>query len=153
MTATVPPAAAHGIAVPRRASALGRCESVWTAGRRVGERRRVPHIVEGSRCGNRNYGHRHIFDNHHSEFAQKRHSLTSDRREVTDIGMTASINNSVVTKHRLSDDSTCYSRKLFLVNLQSQQTVGSVIVRTVVGNRSNNVVTAFPSSGYCTGSE
>lgn len=105
------------------------------------------------RCGNVNYGYWHIYNNHRSEFDQKAALTNQNWREVADIGMSASISNSEVTKPRSSNDTTCYSRKIFLVNLQSHQTVGSVIVRTVVGNRSNNVVTAFPSSGYCTGSE
>lgn len=105
------------------------------------------------RCGNKNFGYWHIYNNHRSEFEQKAVLTNQNWREVADIGMGASISNSVVTKYRPSNDTTCYSRKIFLVNLQSRQTVGSVIVRTVVGNRSNNVVTAFPSNGYCTGTE
>ena len=105
------------------------------------------------RCGNSNYGYWHIFAQHKSQFEQKAAGTYQNWRDIADIGMYASISNSTTTKYRASNDTTCYSRKIYLVNLQNNQTVGSTIVRTVTGNRSNNVITAFPSSGYCTGSE
>lgn len=105
------------------------------------------------RCGNANFGYFHIFAQHKSQFEQKAALTGQNWRDVADIGMNASLSDSTVTKFRDANDTTCYSKQIYLVNLQNNQTVDTTIVRTVTGNRSNNVVTAFPSSGYCTGSE
>lgn len=67
--------------------------------------------------------------------------------------MYAALSNSTVTRLRSSSDTTCFSKRIYLVDVRTGRIVGSTITRIVAGNRSNNVVTAFPSSGYCTGTE
>ncbi|WP_156371683.1 hypothetical protein [Microbacterium sp. Leaf203] len=105
------------------------------------------------RCGNANFGYFHIKARHEGDWQAKAAGTNQNWRDIADIGIDAALRDPVITKPRDSNDTTCYSRKIFLVNTQNNQTVGETIVRVVAGNRSNNIVTAFPSSGYCTGQE
>lgn len=105
------------------------------------------------RCGNANYGYWHIYEKHRSQFEQLAAQTYQNWRDVADIGMYASINDSTVTRLRNSNDTTCLSKRIYLINLRTGKTATSTIIRTVTGNRSNNVITTFPSSGYCTGTE
>jgi hypothetical protein len=105
------------------------------------------------RCGNTNYGYWHIYARHRSQGEAKAAGTYQNWRDIADIGMYAALSNSTVTKIRYSNDTTCFSKRIYLVDVRTGRTVGRTITRIVAGNRSNNVVTSFPSSGYCTGTE
>lgn len=105
------------------------------------------------RCGNANYGYWHIYERHRANWESKAAGTYQNWRDVADIGMHAALSNSAKTTYRAANDTNCYSKRIYLVNVQTGQTVADTITRVVAGTRSNNVVTAFPSSGYCTGTE
>ena len=105
------------------------------------------------KCGNANWGYFHIKARHAADWEAKAALTGQNWRDVADIGMYGALNTPEVTTLRSSNDTTCYSKKIYLVRLSDKKTVGTTIARVVAGNRSNNVVTSFPSSGHCTGTE
>lgn len=106
------------------------------------------------RCGNSNFGYFHIKANHvTNQFDTLAAQTGQNWRDVADIGIEKAISNPAVVTTRPSNDTNCFSAVIYLVNVNNGQTVGTKIVRTVAGIRSNNITTAFPSDGHCTGNE
>ncbi|MDQ1217465.1 hypothetical protein [Microbacterium arborescens] len=105
------------------------------------------------RCGNANFGYFHIKAGHQGDWESKSALTGQNWRDVADIGINGALASPEVVKDRPSNDSKCYSRKIYLVNTQNNQTVGTTIVRFAAGVRSNNIITAFPATGHCTGNE
>lgn len=108
------------------------------------------------RCGNANFGYFHIKAGHGSNPANSndwmsKAAITGQNwRDVADIGMWAALSNPQVSYPKPANDTTCYSKLIYLVRLSDGKTVGNTYAQVVAGNRSNNVVTSYPATNQCT---
>jgi|GEM_PF-5216802 len=105
------------------------------------------------RCGHNGYGQWHIDDRHREDWEQLAASSGQDWRAVADLAIDSALGAPAVVRERAANDTRCYSTAIYLVDVRTGVTVGSSIVRVVAGNRSNNIVTAFPSPSHCRGDE
>lgn len=101
------------------------------------------------RCGNDSFGYRHIVASHLSDWEALTFMTNQHWRDVADEAIEAALLLPEVVTENPGNDTECYSRTIFLYNLNTGEQVGSTIVRVVAGVRSQNVVTAFPPGSHC----
>lgn len=105
--------------------------------------------VANLRCGNANFGFKHIVKNHLGEW-QTNAALTGDQwRDLVDFAVAATLIDPDQTTYRSTNDGFCYSRQIYLINNRTGKTVSILTPNIVIGLTSLNVITAIPKHQQC----
>lgn len=106
------------------------------------------------KCGGPKYtssptwGYRHILKNHRSDFENIAAGTAQNWRDVADVGMGGALRDPDV-RGAESDGKRCFSRKIYLYNLQTGELVRTKIVRVIFRTSDAAIITAYPSSSQC----
>ena len=97
-------------------------------------------------------GYRHILARHRDDFERMTFGTGQNWRDIADLSMEAIASDPDVVLP-VSGDKMCRSRVIFVRHLRTNQVAGQRIVKMIVANGSNNIVTAYPASRQCAAGE
>lgn len=100
------------------------------------------------RCGNANYGYRHIVTNHREDFEILAAGTFQNWRELADLTMDT-ISRDPDAAKPVRDGKACLSRVIFLKNIRTNQVVRQQIFRMIVVVATGDIVTVYPDSRQC----
>lgn len=106
------------------------------------------------RCGgpkiNPSWGYRHILKDHGDQWRQRAALTNQNWRDVADFGIKWALKDPARVSYRSSNNTFCFSRRLYLYNKTTGERVGHMTPRVIVAGVSKNIITAFPpTSSYC----
>ncbi|MFT4298368.1 MAG: hypothetical protein QM597_01835 [Aeromicrobium sp.] len=101
------------------------------------------------RCGDKNYGYRHILQNHRSQFEALAAGTGKNWRDVADMAMTWAAKDPDKTVMNVGGGKGCKSRLLFLRNNRTNQVVRQQRFAMYYVNSSLNIVTVYPKGSGC----
>lgn len=106
------------------------------------------------RCGgpkiNPVWGYRHILKEHGDQWRQRAALTNQNWRDVADFGIKWALKDPARVSYRSSNNTFCFSRRVYLYNKRTGERVGHMTPRVIVAGVSKNIITAFPpTSSYC----
>lgn len=100
------------------------------------------------RCGNADYGYRHIVSRHRTDFERLAAGTYQNWRDVADLAMD-SISTDPDAAKLAGAGKGCLSRVIFLRNLRTNQVVRPQIIRMFVRLSDNVIITTYPHGSQC----
>lgn len=100
------------------------------------------------RCGNADYGYRHILSRHLVDFEQLAAGTSQNWRDIADLSM-STISSDPDAAKPADGGKACLSRVIFLYNIKTNQLVRQQIIRMIVRISDNTIITAFPHGSQC----
>jgi hypothetical protein len=112
----------------------------------------IPYGNTYLRCGDSDWGYRHVFDRHMQDWKNKAALVNNNWRDTADFGIAWALYDPDKTLYRASNDTFCYSRLIHLVNKKTGREVGHYYANVAVSRIYHNVITAYPKGKQCSGS-
>ena len=108
----------------------------------------TPRAYYTLRCGTPAYGYRHILIRHRGDFERLAFRTGQNWRDIVELSAHAIASDPDKAKPR-NDGKSCLSRVIFLKNLRTNQVVRQQIVRMIIRNSDNAIVSVYPDSRQC----
>lgn len=100
------------------------------------------------RCGNADFGYRHIALRHRTDFQNLAAGTNTNWRDVADLAMEA-ISSDPDVARPAGDGKACLNRVIFLKNNRTNQVVRQQNIRMFVVIASGDIITAYPDVRNC----
>jgi hypothetical protein len=126
----------------------GACGNSTAASKEVTKFYVNPRMYYYFRCGDANFGYRHVVTRHRTDFENLAFGTYQNWRDVADLAMD-SISRDPDSAQPSGDDKGCLSRVIFLKNRRTNQIVRQQIIRMIVNVRNNDIITLYPDSRQC----
>lgn len=97
---------------------------------------------------NPTWGYRQILRYHRTDFENLVAGTAQNWRDIADVGMGGALRDPDV-RGAARDGKRCFSRKIYLYNLQTGELVHTKIVRVVFRTSDAAIITAYPASRQC----
>ena len=101
------------------------------------------------RCGNSDFGYRHIVLRHRTEWLTNAALSEDNWLDLADFSINAALTDPDRVVYDWRNNATCFSRAIYLINNRTKQRAGTLVPNVVVGFTTLNVVTAIPKKQQC----
>jgi hypothetical protein len=101
------------------------------------------------RCGNADWGYRHILAGHKEDFERLAAGTFQNWRDVADLAMESIASDPDAARPPDAAGKAYLSRVIFLRNIRTNQVVRQQIIRMIIRVSDNSIITAFPHGQQC----
>jgi hypothetical protein len=98
------------------------------------------------RCGNADFGLRHILKRHLDDWEAQAALASEPWRDLADLAMKSGLSDSDAVTYTQANDAFCFQRVLYFARKSDGKVFGEINTATVVGATTLNIVTAFPGT-------